>query len=61
MNDDDYLNWIRNPAMQTGLKRQALHSHQVQFFHPVQQITCTLTAPMATDIAQFIKDMTTAD
>ncbi len=59
MNDDAYLDWLRNPAMQTGLKRQALHSHQLQFFHPVQRTTCTLTAPLAPDLAQFINDLTT--
>jgi 23S rRNA pseudouridine1911/1915/1917 synthase len=60
LNDDDYLDWIRNPAMQSGLKRQALHSYQLQFFHPAQKTTCTLTAPLAPDIAQFIRDVTTA-
>ncbi len=59
MNDDDYLDWLRNPSTQTGLKRQALHSHQLQFFHPIDQTTCTLTAPLAPDLAQFINDVTT--
>lgn len=61
MNDDDYLDWLRNPATQTGLKRQALHSHQVQFVHPAHQTTCTLTAPLAPDLEQFITAVTTAD
>ena len=60
MTDDDYLDWIRNPAKQSGLKRQALHSYQLQFFHPAQQTNCTLTVPLAPDIAQFICDVTTA-
>jgi 23S rRNA pseudouridine1911/1915/1917 synthase len=59
MNDDDYLDWLRNPSTQTGLKRQALHSHQLQFFHPIHQTACTLTAPLAPDLEQFINDVTT--
>lgn len=60
MNDDDYLDWLHNPREQTGLKRQALHSHQLQFFHPVKQTTCTMSAPLAADIVQFIDDVTAA-
>ena len=54
MNDDEYLDFRRNPPPQVGLQRQALHSHQLKFLHPVHQTTCTLTAPLAEDIAQFI-------
>ncbi len=60
MNDDDYLDWLHNPPAQAPLRRQALHSHRLQFFHPIQKTVCTLTAPLAPDIAQFIKDVTTA-
>jgi 23S rRNA pseudouridine1911/1915/1917 synthase len=56
MNDDDYLDRRRNPPPQAIIKRQALHSHRLQFLHPVHQTTCTLTAPLATDIGQFIQD-----
>jgi len=55
MNDSDYLAWRENPPPPTGLQRQALHSHQLQFLHPIHQTSCTLTAPMAADIAQFIQ------
>jgi 23S rRNA pseudouridine1911/1915/1917 synthase len=54
MNDDDYLRFRRTPQPQGILQRQALHSHQLQFFHPRRQSTCTLTAPLATDIEEFI-------
>ena len=58
MTDDDYFEHRRNPPPQVGLQRQALHSHQLQFLHPVHQTTCTLTAPLAADIEQFIEDVT---
>ena len=58
MNDDDYLDWLRNPPTENGLKRQALHSHQLQFFHPIHKTTCTLSAPLAPDFVQFINDVT---
>ena len=61
MNDNDYLDWRRHPPTQKTLLRQALHSHRLQFFHPILKTTCTLTAPLASDIAQFISEMTTAD
>jgi 23S rRNA pseudouridine1911/1915/1917 synthase len=57
MNDHDYLDWRLNPNKQTSLQGQALHSHRLQFFHPVGQTLCTLTAPLAPDLAQFIKDV----
>jgi 23S rRNA pseudouridine1911/1915/1917 synthase len=58
MNDHDYLNTRLNPDKPTSLPRQALHSHRLHFFHPVEQTLCTLTAPLAPDLAQFIKDRT---
>lgn len=58
MNDEDYLNWRRTPATQSGLQRQALHSHRLQFCHPVHRINCALTAPLASDIEQFIQGLT---
>jgi 23S rRNA pseudouridine1911/1915/1917 synthase len=59
MNDHDYLDWrLNKSATPTTLPRQALHSHRLHFSHPVGQTLCTLTAPLAPDIAQFIKDMT---
>ncbi len=61
MNDDDYLAWRRTPVIATSLQRQALHSHRLQFFHPVHQTTCSLTAPLASDIEQFIRDLAEAD
>jgi len=61
MNDKDYLDWLHNPPTQVGLQRQALHSHSLQFFHPILKTTCTLTAPMAPDIARLIKKVTTSD
>lgn len=57
MNDNNYLDWRLNPGTLTSLQGQALHSHQLQFFHPVEQTVCTLTAPLAPDIVQFIKDV----
>lgn len=57
MNDNDYLDWRLNPK-QTPLQGQALHSHRLQFTHPVRQTLCTLIAPLAPDLAQFIKDVT---
>lgn len=58
MNDNDYLDWRLNPNKQTPLQGQALHSHRLQFVHPVGQTPCTLIAPLAPDMAQFIKDLT---
>lgn len=60
MNDADYLHWRRNPPPPTTWQRQALHSHQLQFLHPVLQTTCTLTAPLAGDIQQLIRQLTAA-
>ena len=57
MNDNDYLDWRLNPNKQTSLQGQALHSHRLQFTHPTKQTLYTLTAPLAPDLAQFIKDM----
>jgi 23S rRNA pseudouridine1911/1915/1917 synthase len=61
MNDDDYLAWRRTPVVAAGLQRQALHSHRLQFFHPVHQTTCSLSAPLAPDIEQFIRGLEEAD
>jgi 23S rRNA pseudouridine1911/1915/1917 synthase len=58
MSDNDYLAWRHNSSPQIGLQRQALHSHQLQFFHPIQQASCTLVAPLAADIDQFIQTRT---
>lgn len=55
MNDADYLDWRRNPPPQTTLSRQALHSHELRFLHPIHQIDCILKAPLAADIAQFMR------
>jgi RluA family pseudouridine synthase len=55
MNDNDYLAWRHKPPPQGLLQRQALHSHQLQFFHPIRQAACTLVAPLAADIGQFIE------
>lgn len=57
MNDKDYLDWLHNPPAQTTLQRQALHSHRLQFSHPILRTTCTLTAPLAPDLEQFIKEV----
>ena len=61
MNDGDYLHWRRNPPPPTSWQRQALHSHQLQFLHPVLQTSCTLTAPLAGDIQQLIQQLTAAE
>ena len=61
MNDTDYLDWLHNPPPQDGLRRQALHSHQLQFSHPILKTVCTLTAPSPPDMAKFIKTMTAAN
>ena len=54
MNDADYLAHRRQPSVAALLPRQALHSHQLQFLHPVTQQTLTLSAPLAADIEAFI-------
>ncbi len=58
MNDYDYLNTRLNTVKPTPLQGHALHSHRLHFSHPVKQTLCTLTAPLAPDIVQFIKDVT---
>ncbi len=55
MNDDDYLNHHQTPPSPGILQRQALHSQQLQFFHPGLKTVCTLTAPLASDIEQYIQ------
>jgi 23S rRNA pseudouridine1911/1915/1917 synthase len=55
MNDGDYLSHCRTPHPPMLLQRQALHSLQLQFLHPVLQTVCRLTAPLAADIEQFIQ------
>jgi 23S rRNA pseudouridine1911/1915/1917 synthase len=57
MNDHDYLDWRLNPNKQTPLQGQALHSHRLQFSHPVGQTLCTLIAPLAPNMVQFIKEV----
>ena len=58
MSDADYLDWRLNPPELAVLRRQALHSQQLQFIHPIHKNSCTLTAPLATDIEQFIQTLT---
>lgn len=58
MNDDDYLAWRRKPPLQAGQQRQALHSHQLRFLHPVLKTMTTLAAPLAEDIEEFIREIT---
>jgi len=55
MNDNDYLNHHRTPPTPGILQRQTLHSLQLQFFHPGLKTICTLTAPLASDIEQYIQ------
>lgn len=57
MNDQDYLDWRLHPTPSTTLPRQALHSHRLHFSHPIGETPCTLTAPLAPDLAQFIEDV----
>lgn len=57
LNDADYLQWRRNPPPPTVWQRQALHSYQLQFLHPVLQTVCTLTAPLAADMERLIRDL----
>lgn len=59
MNDADYLEFRRNPPP-GGLQRQALHSHRLQFLHPIHQTPCTLSAPLAVDIEGFIAQLSAA-
>jgi 23S rRNA-/tRNA-specific pseudouridylate synthase len=61
MSDENYLDWQRNPPRHTGLLRQALHCHQLHFLHPVHQTSCTMTAPLAADIEQFIQKESVTD
>lgn len=53
--DEDYLDWRRNPPRTSGLQRQALHSHQLRFYHPILKTHCTLLASLAADIEAIIK------
>jgi len=57
MSDADYLHYRHHPPPAEILSRQALHSHQLQFLHPVTQQTQTLTAPLAADIERFIASL----
>ncbi|WP_020677111.1 RluA family pseudouridine synthase [Geopsychrobacter electrodiphilus] len=61
LNDTDYLDRRLNPRPTTGLQHQALHSHQLQFRHPIHHTICTLTAPLAADIKQFILKVSAAE
>ncbi len=60
MNDGDYLDWLHHPPAQASLRRQALHSHRLQFFHPIRKTLSTLSAPLASDMEKFIEDVATA-
>ena len=60
MTDNVYLDWLHNPPAQKNPQRHLLHSHRLQFFHPILKNTSTLTAPLAFDIAQFIDEVTAA-
>lgn len=57
MSDADYLAHRLNPPPSEILSRQALHSHQLQFLHPLTQQTLILTAPLAADIERFIASL----
>ncbi|PLX76267.1 MAG: hypothetical protein C0614_10265 [Desulfuromonas sp.] len=57
MSDQAYLDWRLNPPAEAPLWRQALHSHRLQFFHPVTQTDCILTAPLPPDLTQFINSL----
>jgi len=61
MNDDEYLDYRHNPPLQGSLNRQALHSHQLQFLHPIHQTRCTLSAPLSGDIEGFIQQVSEPD
>lgn len=58
LNDADYLQWRRNPPPATIWQRQALHSHQLRFLHPVLQTPCNLTAPLAADMERLVLELT---
>lgn len=55
MNDADYLAWCRIPIEEGTRSRQALHSYQLQFLHPVHRTSYTITAPMAEDLKALIE------
>jgi RluA family pseudouridine synthase len=57
MSDADYLAHRLQPPPSEILSRQALHSHQLQFLHPVEKKILTLTAPLAADIEGFIASL----
>lgn len=57
MSDADYLAHRQHPPPPEILSRQALHSHQLEFFHPVEKKILTLTAPLAADMERFIADL----
>jgi RluA family pseudouridine synthase len=61
MNDDEYLNWRRTPRKQAILQRQALHSYNLRFLHPIFRTTYTLKAAIANDMENFIKGLTEED
>jgi len=57
MSDAEYLTWRHNPTPLSTMQRQALHSRQLQFFHPVLQASCTIDAPLFPDMEQFIQSL----
>jgi 23S rRNA pseudouridine1911/1915/1917 synthase len=58
MSDENYLNFRRNPPPGHPFQRQALHSHRLQFCHPVHQTVYTLTAPLTADMQRLIEGVT---
>ena len=57
MHDEDYLAWRHNPTPLATIQRQALHSRQLSFFHPIRQAQCTIAAPLAHDMEEFIQKL----
>jgi len=57
MSDEEYLAWRHNPTPLATMQRQALHSWQLRFFHPVRQASCSIAAPLAPDMEQFIQEL----
>jgi 23S rRNA pseudouridine1911/1915/1917 synthase len=60
MSDEEYLDWRRHPTPLPTIQRQALHSWQLRFFHPVREADCTIYAPLPPDMARFIQKLAAA-
>ena len=59
LGEDLFIEWRKNPEEIQKLlpmKRHALHCTSVEFLHPFTSDTCSIEAPLPSDMDEFIHD-----